>query len=628
MPRIAKLSQEVYNRIAAGEVITSPAAVVKELVENSLDAGAAAVTVEIQEGGRDLIRVSDNGCGMGREDLALSIEKHATSKIDSFDDLYALSSLGFRGEALASIAEVSKLSIASREKDAQSGNELHAESGKVDIREAGLPEGTSIKVEDIFFNIPARRKHMRSAAKEGAAVTETVKRLILSRPQIAFKYIRNGHIVYQTPGDGDLKKAAAVIYGPDILRSVVEVEYAGSAAAVRGIVSKPTYIFKTASRIELFLNGRYIQSKELVRAVESGYKGSILHGHHPQAILHIDVDPATVDINIHPSKISALLFSEEDVMRDVSRAVSDAVLHEVEPPALPLQSRGPDSEDVDMDALRQPGFWQVVPPGTTLQQAAAAAGQNRQGKKPEPLRPQKAPEAPVHAPIQSTDLSKEDTYAAEPFTQEFESVAPAPHEDPVQEHAADIRSLKSYRILGTAFSTYIFCEAGEYLYVIDQHAAQERLTYEQLLKNAEGGQTYTQLLLIPIVRTFSADEYALLTEYSDLLGTLGISFEPFGELTLRFFGFPVEMDNVDRFLDSLLNELRTYGKEAVVAREKIISSACRHSVKAGADLTKEEIERLLEEITSMSAIPHCPHGRPIAVTISRKDLEKGFKRQV
>lgn len=614
MAKITRLPESTYKRIAAGEVIVSPAAAVKELVENALDAGASSVTVEIVEGGRDLIRVTDNGCGMSRSDLALCVEKHATSKISSFEEVYSLTSLGFRGEALASIAEVANLRISTREKGALSGAELTiAGGGEPVITEAGLPEGTTVRVDDIFYNIPARRKFLKSAAREAAAVSDIVRRLILSRPDVAFKYIRNHHLVYQTSGS-DLRQAVAMVYGPDAVQHMVDISYQGRHAQVNGIAGKPTYVFKSPKRMEFFLNGRYIQSKALQTAVMQGYRGSILHGHHPACVLNIETDPASVDINIHPAKLSALLFQEDDVVRDLAEAVSRAVLREIEPP----QVAPARPEELEFPQ-KQADFWVNVPAGTTLA-AAALEGANGTQK------PKAGPEHVARASDFADD--QEDAYAAEPFTEELGAV-PQPQEEPAAP-APDLRTLTDYRIIGTAFSTYVLCEAAGAIYLIDQHAAQERLTYERLLTWMQEGSRYGQLLLVPVVRTFSEADHALLMRYRDLLEGMGVSFEPFGELSLRFVSFPVQVASADtdRFLDSLLEELRQHGEDAVAARDRIITQACRHSVKAGTDLTEKEIARLVHEIVTTDAIPHCPHGRPVAVALTQADLEKSFKRRV
>lgn len=620
MATIVRLPESTYKRIAAGEVIVNPAAAVKELVENALDAGASAITVETVEGGRDLIRVTDNGSGMSPEDLALATEKHATSKIASFDEVYALQTLGFRGEALSSIAEVAHLTISTREKGSPQGAELQvAGGGEPVIREAGLPEGTTVRVDDLFYNIPARRKFLKSAAREGAAVTDVVKRLILSRPDVAFKYIRNHHVAYQTPGGAALRQVAAIIYGPDALRNMVDVSYEGRHARVTGLVSKPTYVFKGTQRLEFFLNGRSVVSKSLQDAVRQGYQGSILHGHHPACVLNIETDPAAIDINIHPAKLSALLFQEEDVVRDVATAVSEAALKNIAPPTVAPSSvreePAPVQEQIQYDRpAPTPNFWMTVPRGTPLSDAISGVR-----SAPEEADGEAAP-PPVPAAADAAD-----EYEAEPFSPIPEAPEPEPESD-----VPDLRTLTDYRIIGTAFSTYILCEAADAIYLIDQHAAQERLTYESILAWTEADEKYGQLLLIPVVRTFSAAEYDLLLEHREMLSALGLDFEPFGSLTLRFLSFPVQVASADteRFLDALLEELRTYGSDAVVARDRIITQACRHSVKAGTDLTEREVARLVHEIVTAETIPHCPHGRPIAVVLKRSDLEKGFKRRV
>ncbi|MBD5560799.1 MAG: DNA mismatch repair endonuclease MutL [Clostridia bacterium] len=606
MSKISRLPESTYKRIAAGEVIVGPAAAVKELMENALDAGATSITVETVEGGRDLIRVTDNGCGMSPEDLAICADKHATSKIGSFEEVYALTSLGFRGEALASIAEVARLTISSRERGAPTGAELSISGGgEPQITEAGLPEGTTVRINDLFYNVPARRKFLKTAAREAAAVTETVRRLILSRPDVAIKYIRNNHIVYQTPGSVSLRQAASLIYGPEALSNMVDVSFQGQHASVSGIVSKPTYIFKTPQRMEFYLNGRSVESKALQKAVMQGYQGSILNGHHPACVLHIETDPGAIDINIHPAKLSVLLFQEEDVVRDVAKAVSEAALAKVEPPKLRPASQQPEAADYDQP-LRQPNFWMNV---------SAEEYRGRDEAMPDDAT------APPALPAEE----EEDVYAPPDFSLRTGQEEPEPVQEP-----ADLRTLEEYSVLGTVFETYILCEAGDVLYLIDQHAAQERLTYESLLDWQQEGGRFGQLLLLPVMKVFSQPDYDLLMEYRSFLETLGIRFEPFGELTLRFVSFPVQVtgSETEAFVDSLLEELRDHGSDSVVARDRIITQACRHSVKAGTPLNDQETARLVGELVTSEAIPHCPHGRPVAVALTKADLEKGFKRRV
>ena len=488
------------------------------------------------EGGRDLIRVTDNGCGMDREDLAICIEKHTTSKISTFDEVYALTSLGFRGEALASIAEVARLSIASRQKGAEAGAELTVAGGSEPvITEAGLPEGTTVRVDDLFFNVPARRKFLKSAAREAAQVSDTVKRLILSRPDVAFKYIRNHHVAYQTPGAGTLRQVAAIIYGAETLQQMIDISYQGSHAQVSGLISQPTYVFKSAQRQDFFLNGRYIQSKALQKAVMQGYQGSILHGHHPACILNIETDPAAVDINIHPAKLSALLFQEEDVVRDVAAAVTAGALKEIRPPQIVPE---PAADDADRPQ-RQQNFWITVPRGSTLTETEKKAAQ--------------ADEPPGVPPVDGTAMTRklpetleEDVYAAPDFV-----LPPAPPAGSESAPAEDIRKLSEYRIVGTVFSTYILCETGDTVYLIDQHAAQERLTYDRILSWVKQGERYGQLLLFPVVKKFAAADHDLLLEHRELLDSLGISFEPFGELSLRFVSFPVQVASTDLRCNSI-----------------------------------------------------------------------------
>lgn len=638
---IERLPEAVYNRIAAGEVIVSPAAVAKELMENAADAGATFVTVEIADGGKELIRVTDNGCGISERQLPLAVEKHATSKIHSFEDVYNLSSLGFRGEALASMAEVSRMTIASRVPGSDSGARLTITGGSdMRVEPAGLPEGTTVRVEDLFFNIPARRKFLKAASREGAQVSETVRRMILGRPDIGFKYIRNGKLVYNAPGDGSLRSAAASVYGSSVEPELLDLACDGVACRVHGVAGRPTHIFKNAQRIDFYVNGRYVQSKALQTAFVKAYGESLLHSHYPMGVIHLSVPPHEMDINVHPGKLTVMLFREEEILADIMEAVRSVVAAATEAPFVDMRQSRTALDSVPVGASapgRVEDFWQKVPrTGMRMETVSERVPASKTSPDPEAVqRGKKVPSAPQGEPTAEKPVSicacqtGDSELGASDIADFAALLAESSEPDGDSERLQDVRQNRNMRILGTTFSSYVLCESEGRLFFIDQHAARERLTYEEILEHVRTEDSESQLLLIPVVRTFPEPEYSLLVQNKDLLGDMGVSFEPFGELTLRFFSFPVQMDpsEVDRFLAETAEELRTRPDDPVVARERLIASACRHSVKAGTELTDGEIRRLVEEICDMQYIPFCPHGRPIAVEITKSQLEKSFRRR-
>lgn len=650
MPSIQQLPEAVYARIAAGEVIVRPAAAVKELIENAIDAGATGISVEITDGGKELIRVTDNGSGISSADLPLAVARHATSKISTFDDLYRLRSLGFRGEALSSMAEVSRFSIATRVKGEELGSRLTMAGGdRPAIEPAGVPEGTTVRVEDLFYNVPARRKFLKTGGREGALVSEVVRRAILSSPHIAFKFIRNGKVVYQSPGTGDVGVAASSVYGPDVQREFMPIQWEESGCVVSGQISRPTYIFKSAQRIDFFVNGRYIQSKSLQHALMRGYGESMLHGHYPCAVINVQIDPGMIDINVHPAKLNAVFYDEELVESAVANAVRNILGTGNGAPHITLSDNRSDSKSSELDksshraATPDPDFWITVPrassvdsncPAMSAASGDAATPGSTKGE-PEngrihPLQSEARAQTMDDRPIPSLQKASDTVQPsnADAFAALVQSTSELQAED--EEPTVDVRTLQEINVLGSAFATYIIVESDGRLFFIDQHAARERLTYERLLAWTKHGERYGQMMLIPVVRTFLANEFAVLQDHADLLGKLGLSFEEFGELTLRFFSFPLEMrsSDIDAFLSDVIAELKDHPDDPVLARDRLIVSACRHSVKSGTTLTDEEMRSLVHEITDMDAIPFCPHGRPIAVEITREQLEKGFRRRV
>ncbi|BDF58334.1 DNA mismatch repair protein MutL [Christensenellaceae bacterium] len=611
--RIHVLDKTVYARIAAGEVVVNPAAVVKELMENSIDAGASSVTVEITDGGKSLIRVTDNGSGIIREDVPLAIQKHATSKIENVHDLDRIGTLGFRGEALSSMAAVSRLTISTRAADQTEGTVLTVNGENApEIREAGLPEGTTVRVENLFYNIPARQKFLKNTARETTNVTSVVSKLIFSKPHISVKYISNGKLIYHSPGNGELKDALMTVYGKEIAHKVRPVEYTAENACISGYISQPSFLYKSTHHICLFVNGRLVRSQSLQAAILRGYGERLLRGHYPFAVLHINIPFSKADVNVHPNKLQVMLYEEEQVMIAMEHAVKNA-LAETLPPAINLNVKA----SSDLKSAPSPANSSVNEETVTDYPAFRPA--------------EKLYRQPVKDAAQRPDSMMPVKYdQAEDFDRLIEGVKSFHTQTQEQMEIEDVRKLCDYHIIGQAWNTFLIIESGQNLYLIDQHAAHERINFERMKQQAAQGSVASQALMMPYALTCSSEDYTLLTQNETLLKDLGFDFEEFGALSLKFNAFPAQINrsNADKLIEDILYELRNSRSDILLLRDQIIRASCRYSIKAGYQLSDEQIAELMKEITQLDAIPHCPHGRPIAVVLTKNDLQKGFKRIV
>lgn len=612
--RICVLDEAVYNRIAAGEVVVNPAAVVKELMENSMDASATAITVEIAQGGKELIRVTDNGSGIVYEDLSLAVQKHATSKINSVEDLGNIGTLGFRGEALASMAAVSRLTIQSRTLKSPEGGILTVSGEHTpEIVSAGLAEGTTVKVENLFYNIPARMKFLKNTSRETVNVTSVVSKLIFANPHIAIKYISNGKIVYHSPGNRSLKDAVIAVYGKDISHKITEVDFAAGQVRLSGLISHPTFLYKSTNYMCFFLNNRYVQSKNLQAAAMRGFGERLLRGHYPFVVLHIDLPLDRADVNVHPNKLQVMLYDEADVLDAVEHAIRSALDINSAPPVLDIPESSSQKEyPVGLEKNDQQIFPEFRPAKKLYSSSIKAA------------------QVP-NAIVPRQEFLKEAAYEpTQDFEQLVESVSAyhAPEEEQVV--IEDVRKLLDYRIIGQVWNTYVIVECADCLYLVDQHAAHERINFERMKKETLSGGTVSQALLIPYVITLPAEDFAVLQKRGDLLRSLGFVMEEFGPLTLKFDAFPiqVEKNGAEKLIEEVLYELQNTKKDILLLRDAVIRASCRYSIKAGYQLSDAQIEELMREITELEAIPNCPHGRPIAVVLKKSDLQKGFKRIV
>ncbi len=613
--RIQKLDVETSNRIAAGEVVDRPASVVKELCENALDAGSTAITVEIENGGLSLVRVADNGSGIEAEDVALAFERYATSKIKSGDSLMGIETLGFRGEALSSIAAVSQVVLVTRTRSAQTGRRVEISGGQVlSNMPYGCPEGTSIAVSNLFFNTPARLKFTKSAVAETAQISDIMLRIMLANPEVAIRFINQKKVVMQTPGTG-LRDAVLALYGTQVTEQCIPVDAAQDICLV-GFVGKPEIARQTRAAQTLVLNGRFIRNIALADAVAQGFGARLMTGRFPFFVLHLKMPHAVIDVNVHPQKLQVRFTDEQEIAKLVTKAVQEAWSRYQQPSEMP-QNRVADqaeSQTIRTEPVTEPQMLRNEPEQTdylsnSLKDRMALLNDG--------------------FPFSSdTSVLKEPTGIQFPLS--VNDKAEEPREQLRWE--AEYKTLgKDSKPIGQLFDTYLLIQSNDSLLIIDQHAAHERLQYDALCDAFERGELLSQTLLVPTFIDLTYREIAVFEQLKDSFAALGFEIDDFGERGLVVRSLPVLMEAKSiraMFVEALdLAETGTIKNALSLQRERIIRFACRHSIKAGDTLTQAEIEAITQRLLENENLT-CPHGRPIAIRIRQRDLEKGFKRIV
>jgi len=608
----------VADLIAAGEVVERPASVVKELVENALDAGATAITLEIKGGGLTYIRVTDNGSGMEKSDAETAFLRHATSKLATGQDLEAIGTLGFRGEALAAIAAVSRIDLLTCQSEAGAGTGVTVEAGRVtDVSPAGCPVGTTIIVRDLFFNTPARLKFMKSDKAEGAAITAMLVSSALSHPGVSFRYIKDEKEEYHTPGDGQIRSAIYTLLGRTFAKSLVEVDNRGEEIAVSGFVTAPEESRGNRGHQYFFVNGRQIRSKFLAAALERAYQNTLLSGKFPGCILYLALNPRAVDVNVHPAKTEVKFLYEKEVFDAVYYSVLAALDQSTHMPEISLSkgtqrvldappppvSGGSKASDTQPPPLSDPG---------TLRDTAAVVYQSRF-----PL-PDASPAPP---PIAQTALPLP--------TSNSENKAPAPPEkSPAPSDPAEIASeMPPYRVIGEALGTYILVEQGDTLLFIDKHAAHERILFAAL--QSEDYAPMPQILLEPIIVDLGPQITATLAEHAGYLAQFGFELDQFGLGTVAVRQVPeeIDLDHMEPFLSELAEKLiQGQSPDLQEIRDDIRHTiACKAAIKAGRRSDPLELHQLAGRVLA-GEVKYCPHGRPISFCLSRAQLDKQVKR--
>ncbi len=658
MARINVLPRHIAELIAAGEVVERPASVVKELMENAVDAGATTITVEIRNGGVSYIRITDNGCGIEHEDVPKAFISHATSKVESADDLNSIFTLGFRGEALASIAAVSKTELLTKTEKDSLGTSYAIEGGR-EIRydQAGCPAGTTIVVRDLFYNTPARMKFLKRDVSEANAVADVVDRIALSHPEISVRFIREGRQALITPGDGKLLSAIYSIFGRTFAESLLPVDYSLDGVTIKGFVCKPVCARPSRAMQYIFLNGRYIKSQSIMASMENAYKNSIMVGKFPSCVLCVEVRPDVVDVNVHPAK-TQVRFSDE---RKVSSAVYFAVKSALENFDTPIQ--------VDLSSKMAKTAQRAVDNGTQLQMvedepvSVTVTAPPPVHTKPDPVAQTAKPQPKkdfwgtmTGEEFRSSTLSEpktvpERTVGNEPdlihsFRQKQKSVsqkpqattpltAPAKVEAPkttpptVRIEAVTEERPKPLRLMGEAFKTYIICEYDNKVILIDKHAAHERIIYNKMKADAEN-KTASQVLLSPVTVTLSKGEYSIILENLDVFAKAGYAVEDFGAgvVIVRECPMLISGDDIEDTVVEIARYL--YENKTDVESEKIDSihhtAACKAATKAGYKNSTAEMKVLAEQVLYDKNVRYCPHGRPVLIELSRYEIEKLFGR--
>lgn len=635
MARINVLPKEIYQLIAAGEVVERPSSVVKEMIENSLDAGAKNITLEIKNGGSTYIRITDDGCGIERDDVRKVFISHATSKISKKDDLNSIATLGFRGEAMASISAVSKVELLTKAENEEIGTRYEIAGGEeLEFDDAGCPNGTTIVVRDIFFNTPARMKFLKKDVTEGNQVAGIVDRMAISHPDISFRFIRDGKQVLITSGNGDLKSTVYSVLGKEMSDSLMSVDYSFNDMRITGFVSKPTASRKSRAGQYFYINNRIVKSKTAMAALEQAYKNTIMVGRFPACVLNIELNPAQVDVNVHPAKTEVRFANEKPIFDLVYYAVKTAIendrtVKEVEFKENPIyrqESKNvyqnndnksfqakfdffkkkdePPSQQVIKTKPRE-NFWQVEAP------------------KPEyKIARDEKPKARVDINIEYEEPEEISTAESEdaPKEREIEKVVITDEKD-------NENFIPNFKLIGEAFKTYLIVEIENELYFIDKHAAHERMNFEQFKAQAT---VETQMLLAPVVVNLTKDEFIAISENVELIKKCGFEFEEFGESQIIVRAIPslVDGDSVKDLMLEIAQKLLEHKTDILPDKIDWIyhSASCRGAVKAGDYTSRQEQEMFVKKLLSMPNIRFCPHGRPVFIKMSKYDIEKQFGR--
>lgn len=703
MADIRVLSEDTIDKIAAGEVVERPMSVVKELVENAMDAGSSAVTVEIKNGGIDFIRVTDNGQGIESNQVRIAFARHATSKIRSVEDLSNISSMGFRGEALSSIAAVSQVELITKTKDAITGVRYAIEGAiEKDFEEVGAPDGTTFLVKNLFYNTPVRRKFLKQPQTEGNYVAELLERLALARPDISFKFVQNGQVKFHTPGNGDLKEVIYRIYGREVANHLVPIEVKDERLSMKGFLGKPEINRSNRNFEHYFINSRYVKSKVLAKAIEDGYKQYVMQHKFPFVVLHFDIQGEDVDVNVHPTKMEVRFSDEQYVYKTVVQNIITTFRSKelIVNASFGKDNRIGKTENKPVyDKTKVPEPYMVPKSVSTVAKPAPVIVSN-----PTPVVPKEMPTASKPAiavkkevsvvtqptqtvakeikPVKALEVSSNLNHLGLPIAPETKKVTPfvidfaeeqipivqepvlqesysvtkaiQPEEKPAVtescnpldhfqildatqetlfgEQFLSEKAKETYEILGQIFGTYWVVAYSDRMYMIDQHAAHEKVKYERLVKAVREKEVLSQSIMPPVIIQTSAKEEQVVLEHLEAFSDMGFEIEEFGDHTFCMRAVPVDLFGCSyqelfrEMVDEMMEGHLTGAPDVVL--EKLASMACKAAVKGNMKISREEAVKLIDELLTLDNPYHCPHGRPTIISMNKQEIEKKFKRIV
>ncbi len=675
MSKIQVLDQGTINQIAAGEVIDRPASVVKELMENAIDALATAITVEIKDGGVSFIRITDNGSGIAKDDIETAFLRHATSKIKSAIDLITVSSLGFRGEALSSIAAVAMVELITKQKDTLMGAKYEIEGGRgtKGIEDVGVPDGTTFIIRNLFFNTPARRKFLKSAATEAGYISDIVWRMALSHPEVSIRFINNGKHLLHTNGNGNLKDVIYAVYGREITSNLIEINRENENIKVSGFIGKPLVSRGNRTYENYFINGRYIKSALINKAIEEGYKSFIMQHKYPFTALHFEVKPELIDVNVHPSKMELRFRNQEEIYPFIINSISDALSGRELIPEVSVDEK--ESLKKAPVLMKTPEFFEAkrivaeeisynsvpkVEVKTEIKEEVKQYSKEvvkTDGVKADVIRQDIVKQDVIKSDIvklevakeeiDKTGIDKKETTEEDKNKAEIAEIKEGIKED-VKEEVVEVKnneqitmfdddkfltkkSREHHVIVGQVFDTYWIVQYGDKMFIIDQHAAHEKVLYERMIKKLKNRNTLSQNINPPIILNLTIREAEIVKDYNDYLSELGYEMEEFGGNDFAVRAVPFDLFSIAKkellmeIIDGLTENANVF-KEPTLILEKVASMSCKAAVKGNNKLSMAEANALIEELLSLENPYNCPHGRPTIVSMSKYEIEKKFKR--
>ena len=625
MSKIALLTQETIDKIAAGEVVERPSSVVKELVENAIDARATAITIEIKEGGISFIRISDNGCGIDKSEVPLAFLRHSTSKIRSVEDLLCVSSLGFRGEALSSIAAVSRVELITKTPDALTGVRYQIEGSKeVALEEIGAPDGTTFLVKDLFYNTPARKKFLKSAQTEGSYIADMVEKLALSHPDVSFKFIQNNQTKLHTSGNGNIKDLIYHVFGREISGAVLSVELENELFSVNGYIGKPVITRGNRNYEIYFINGRYVKSQLLSKAIEEAYKSFLMQHQYPFCVLYFTFKGESLDVNVHPTKMELRFDNNQEVYQYLCDGLYEVLSRKEMIPEVPVSE-----EKKAVSVVRE--YKEAIPEPFEARRLNQVRTQESifSPAQIQSIRENVKKDSPYEEKY-PTRVAEQSTYHVNILESQNDTKYQNITLESISSEFLTKDAKKKHRIIGQLFKTYWLVEFEEKLFIVDQHAAHEKVLYERTMATLREKEYTSQTISPPIVLSLDANEILMLEKYKEQIAKMGYEVESFGGKEYMISAVPANLfkiDGKDLFIEMLDDFSNLSGRETPeLILEKVASMSCKAAVKGNQSLSYSEFDALVEELLTLENPYNCPHGRPTIISMTKYEIEKKFKR--